>query len=266
METTTIKTTSGTSAATKALAVVGFIVLVLLGMALAVYAARFIPELASRLGSAAVYVSSEFEGNNGEDPNLVVVPPTDSIPFGEGAATTSPTTTAPVAVVPPTPSTPVPPTYPSYPVYGGYTPPPAPFVIPVQVPASQNWYGLPDLVIENVVTGYLNTSDTDSFRASDEVPDGERGAVRFTIANRGTDVVTDTFEFEVELPTERSYTYTGRVSRDIRPGERITYTLGFTQPDEGRNQEISIEVDTDDDVRESDERNNDRTVEVDIED
>ena len=251
METTTIRTTSGSGrqAALNALAIVGFIVLVIIGMALAVYAARFVPTAISNIGSAAVYLSSQVFPA-GEDTDLVVVPPTETVPFGDEpvVATSTPTTT------PETPTAPVTPR------------PGAPVTTVVQVGGNPaNYTGLPDLVIENVQTGYLTSSNTSSFRASNEVPDGERGAVKFTIANRGTNL-SDRFEFEVKLPTTRSYTYDSRTQQTLRPGERIEYVLGFDQTKEGNDRTITIDVDPDDDIDESNEGNNRRSVTVDIED
>lgn len=255
METTTIRTTNGGGprrAAVNALAVVGFIVLVFIGMALAVYAARFIPAAVSNIGSAAVYLSSQVFPADDEE-GLVVVDEPETVPFGEDdavVATSTATSTAPTIGTPgtnPRPGT------------------PSTVVVPVQVPASTNYHGLPDLVVESVVTGYLNNSDTSSFRSSDEVPDGKRGAVKFTIANRGTNV-SDRFEFEAELPTSRSYTYNSRAQQSLRPGERIEYVLGFDQTREGQNRTITITADPDDEIDESNERNNERSVSIDIED
>ena len=255
METTTIRTTTRSGsrqAAVNALAIVGFIVLIIIGMALAIYAATFVPSALSRVGSAAVYLSSQVFPSGEGDTDLVVVPPTETVPFGDDAevATSTPTTTPATGgtvTTNPRPGT------------------PTTTVIPVQVPASTNYYGLPDLVIENVQTGYLSSSNTSSFRASSRVPDGERGAVKFTIANRGTNV-SGRFDFEVELPTTRGYTYSSRTQQSLRPGERIEYVMGFDQTREGNSRRIEITVDQDDDVRESNESNNDRSVTIDIED
>lgn len=251
METTTIRTTSGTGrrAAVNGLAIVGFIVLIIIGMALAVYAARFVPTAVSNIGSAAVYLSSQVFPNEGEA-DLVVVPPTETVPFGDDvvvATTTATTTTTvtPTAPVNPQPGTPV--------------------TTVVQVGTGPaNYFGLPDLVVESVTTGYLNSADTSTFRSSNEVPDGKRGAVKFTIANRGTNI-SERFDFEVELPTSRSYTYTSKSQQTLRPGERIEYVLGFDQTREGNDRTITITVDADDDINESNERNNSRSVTVDIE-
>lgn len=252
METTTIRTTSGTGrrAAVNGLAIVGFIVLVIIGMALAVYAARFVPKAVSNIGSAAVYLSSQVFSDEGET-DLVVVPPTETVSFGDDVivATTTATTTATV------PATPV-----TNPRPGTQTT----VITTVTGTAPAAYSGLPDLVVENVTTGYLTSADTSTFRSSNEVPDGKRGAVKFTVANRGTNV-SSRFDFEVELPTTRGYTYKSKSQQTLRPGERIDYVLGFDQAREGNDRTITITIDAGDDIDESNERNNDRSVTVDIE-
>ncbi|MBU2158912.1 hypothetical protein KKD81_00810 [Patescibacteria group bacterium] len=251
MEMTTFRTSQGPvrRAAVNGLAIVGFIVLILIGMALAIYAATFVPGAISRVGSAAVYLSSVFQPNE-EDTDLVVVPPTETVPFGDDipAATSTPATSTPETTTPvtPTPGTPV-----VRVVQVGTTPAPL--------------FGLPDLVIENITTGYLTSSDTSTFRASSRVPDGERGAIKFTIANRGTNL-SGRFEFDAELPTSRSYTYHSGNQDSLKPGERIDYVLGFDQAREGDDREITVTVDPDRDISESNEGNNSRSVTIDIED
>lgn len=252
METITSTTTTRRSAAINGLAIVGFAALVIAGMALAVYAARFVPGAVSQIGSAAVYLSSQvFTGGSNEDTDLVVVPSTDTISFGEDTATSTATSTVATATttttVAPTPQPGTPTT----------------IVVPVAVPASVNYHGLPDLVIESVQTGYLTSTDTSSFRASKVVPDGERGAVKFAVVNRGTNV-SGSFRFSAELPTSPTYTYDSRDQQSLRPGERIEYVLGFDRTRTGDNRTITIEVDSRNDVAESNERNNTHTVEISI--
>ena len=255
---TTIKTTTRESgarrAAVNALAIVGFIVLILIGMALAIYAARFVPETLSRVGAGAVYLAEQVFPSDDET-GLVVIPGDETVPFGDNADVA--TTTDPAAEEPGTAT-------------GGSVTPrpgtPTTVTIPVAVPASATYSGLPDLVIENVQTGYLTGTSVSTFRASSRVPDGERGAVKFTIANRGTNVVTDSFEFEFRINTSPSIREDYRVTRDLRPNERIEYTLWFDRVRDGRDRDITIEVDTGDDVRESNERNNERDATIDIDD
>lgn len=255
METTVITTKNTTSrrAAVNGLAIIGFIVLIILGMALAVYAASFVPKAVSKIGGAAVYLSSVFTGDTDAPSTLEVVTPGTTVPFGDATstlvvvgsdATTTVTTTTSV---------------PQAPVAG------TPVITRVEVGTTPaQLYGLPDLAVENVTTGYLTSSNTNTFRSSNRVPDGERGAVKFTVVNRGTNA-SGRFDFEAELPTSRSFTYNSSAQRSLLPGERIDYILGFDQARSGDDREITITVDPDRDISESSESNNDRSVTVDIE-
>ena len=198
METTTI-TTSSTSpvrrATINALAIVGFVVLIIIGMALAVYAATFVPKAVTRIGGAAVYLSSIFVPS--EAPAAIeVVTPGDTIPFadapGAGIATTTPVVETPAKpAVAPTAITPRPGT-PTYTVVT--TTKPAPVL-----------YGLPDLTVAVVAKGYLTSADTSSFVKSDSVPSGERPAVKFSVLNTGTNA-SGRFDFTAKLPTRSSFT------------------------------------------------------------
>jgi hypothetical protein len=257
METTTIKTTTTENrrAAVNGLAIVGFIVLVIIGMALAVYAARFVPTTISRIGSAAVYLSGQVFSPEG-DSELEVVTPDETVPFGEndGIVATSTATTSPLAPVFPSEQPAV------TPVAGL----PTTVTVPVQVPASANYSGLPDLAIEDVKTGYLRNDNVSSFVASNEVPDGEKGAVKFTVINRGTNVADD-FDFDFRINTSPSISKNYKVSRNLRPQERIEYTLWFDRVSAKDDRTITLDIDPDNDLAESDERNNDKTVSIDIE-
>ena len=254
METTTIKTTTtDRRSAVNGLAVVGFIVLIIIGMALAIYAARFVPTAISRVGSAAVYLSSQVFSPNGDaDGDLVVIPDDETIPFGNETATSTATSTVVIGTDPVFPTTP---STPSTPVT---------VTIPVQVPASYNYTGLADLTVTDVKTGYLRTTETSSFRESNEVPDGERGAVKFTIVNTGTNIAGK-FDFDFDINTSPKINKNYKVTRELRPQERIEYTLWFDRVSARDDRTITIKVDAGDDVNESNERNNERTVSIDIE-
>lgn len=259
METTTISTKTGNgarSAAVNGLAIVGFIVLVLGGMALAVYAARFVPTAISRIGGAAVYLSSVFVSNDAET-NLEVVP-TETVPFDESNVTA---TTTPVAVTPAAPATP--PAAPVTPAPTAGTPTNTVYPIGgtvVQVPLT----GLSDLTVDITATGYLTSSDTKSFVKSDTVPDGKRGAVKFSIINAGTNA-SGAFTFDAELPTTSTYTFHSGSQQSLNPGERIDYVLGFDRTRDGKNRTITVTVDPKERVTESNERNNSDSVTLTIE-
>lgn len=260
METTTYTTTSSRrtpvrQAAVNTLAVVGFIVLIVLGMALAIYAATFVPKALNGVGSAAVYLSSIFVPSEKSD--LEVVPAGTEVPFGEvpgaGIAATSTTTTATTTTVTTTtaPATPTkgPATYNVYPAGTGAT------VAPLS--------GLSDLTVTIVSTGYLTSVDTASFVKASTVPSGQRGAVKFVIKNVGTNA-SGRFDFEATLPTSSSYTFTSDFQASLLPGETIEYVLGFDRARSGEDRAIKIIVDEDNDVKESNENNNSANTTVDI--
>lgn len=247
--TTTIKRTPNRQAALTGLAVVGFITLIILGIMLAIYAARFVPIAASRVGSAAVYLSQVFSPAK-PDTDLQVVP---QIPFDVATSTATSTTaasTTPAVVIPayPAPTTPGTATHTTYPAGGTQTTAPL--------------YGKPDLLVTITQTGYLTTNNTNSFVASKTVPNNERGAVKFTVTNVGTNV-SGRWDFEAVLPTTSSYTFHSDTQESLRPGEKIDYVLGFDSARNG-DREITVTVDPDHDVSESNESNNEDSATVTI--
>ncbi len=229
---------AGRKAAVSGLAIVGFVALILIGIATAIYAASFIPKALSRLGSANVYLSTQ---NGGADGGIVAVNP------GEPAPTVTPsspaTTTAPAPVVVTTSPAPVqqPPTY--------------TYRQPTYQTVPQPYYGRPDLVTSILSVGYLRRSgDTSSYIPDDQVPAGYQGAIRFSIANRGTDV-SGTWNFAARLPSTSDSNYRSGTQRSLSPGDSIVFTLGFDGTDRGRS-DIRITADSTDRVSESNENNN----------
>ncbi len=260
METTTIHATSTTStsgtarrAAIHGLAVVGFIVLIILGMALAIYAASFVPKAAGKLSSAAVYFASVFAPATATS-TLEVVTPGTTVEFPPVATTTAPvaaTSTAPVTTTKPATGTSAGvKTSTSYAIGSG----------PATTPA--NLYGLSNLVVTVTATGYLATDSTDSFVKAATIPSGSRVAVKFAITNIGTNA-SGTFSFIAKIPTKSSYTFNSPVQQSLLPGEHIDYVLGFDQAKKGTDETITITADSNNNVVESDEHNSvDATVTV----
>lgn len=251
MEITTKTTTEkpGSRAGLHALAVVGFIVLILIGIALAIYAARYVPVAFERLGAAAVSLFNEEE----RAPELEVVLPEPSLPFVPVATSTEVTVTETPAQPAPTPVVsnnpqPAAPTTVQVPVY---VPPPAP-------------YGTADLTVDITAVGYCSSNSASSFRTAREVPDGKNGGFRFTVANRGTNV-SGQWDFTYELPTSPTLERTVSNQRSLKPGDRMDFTLCFTEPRSGSNRDIVIRVDSGRDVSESNESNNSDSAEIDIE-
>lgn len=238
--------TPARQAATNGLAIVGFIALVILGVSLAVYSARFVPEVVNRIGAAAVYLGSVF--TPAPESSLVVVPNGTTTPpltatTTPPATTTTPVTTAPAPSTPrqPVPTTPGTPTSGTYPI-GGSTSTPA-------------LHGLSDLIVTIDAVGYLTSVATDSFVASSTVPVGSRPAVKFTIKNIGTNQA-GAWRFSASIPTRTSYIYNSQLQQSLLPGDSIEYTLGFDQPRTGSNQTILVTANPDHLIGESNTNNN----------
>ncbi len=219
------------------LAIIGFIGLVIAGMLLAVYAARYVPGALSRL-SSAVYLSSDKTGDeetpaaetpDAEKPQAPVVVPTDDNNDEE-----TPRTGGPQYVAPTIPT---------------YT-----YTTTTEKPLS----GRADLALSGVRVGYFRGS---SFIEDNEVPDGRDMALKFTVRNSGTNVASG-WGIRVNVEGERTATGAGGV---LYPDGSQAFTLRVTNPEAGNSREISIEVDYQDDVDESNERNNDRELEIDVE-
>lgn len=260
METT--HTTSGQTtkrAAVGGLAVVGFIALILIGIATAIYAASYLPKAFSRLSTANVYLSGLNQPNDGNNQLQAVDPnqqnATSSAPT---SVPLSPATTT--AVYTPAPTTPAPapapkPTY-TPPVY---TPPTYQVVT---VPSTPSYYGLADLVTTITSVGYLRVKgDTSTFVSANTVPSGYGGAVRFVVANRGTNT-SNPWNFRAQLPTSGNDSdYRSPNQRSLNPGDSIVFTLGFDGTSRGSGT-VRIEADSNDNVRESNENNNTATASI----
>lgn len=247
MNETEIKTSHRT-AILHTLAVVGFVTLVGASMSLAVYSTRFVPNIASRLGSAAVFLGSVFTPS---EPSLAVVPtPTASttISFADASSSLSSITPSNVSTIPeiaapkPTP-TPGPKTTSTIQIGGS-----APVAAAPQT-------GLPDFVVTIDAIGYLATTSTDSFVTSTNAPAGTRPAVKFTIKNVGGSDASP-WRFSASIPTQTAFIYQSQTQQPLASGDSIAYVLGFDQATKGPGQLISISANFDRSVPESNPNNN----------
>lgn len=245
------KTNSSTrTAATYGLAVVGFAALVGAGMWLAIYSARFVPEVVGRIGSAAVSLSAFF--TPAPEASLSVVPPASTTTPSGGYTSVPAATTTPVSTKPPA--------KPVVPAPGPQTGVTVPLNGTAGAPVLS---GLPDLVTVITTTGYLATSSTSSFVASQTVPVGSRAAVQFTIKNVGTNA-TGVWRFSASIPTQTAFIYQSIPQQSLNPGDSIDYTLGFDQANRGANQTISVTADYEHTVLESNENNNSASTKLTI--
>lgn len=263
MEQTTVKHTETKGPATSALAIVGFIALILLGMALAIYAARLMPAALSGIGQAAVSLSDVF--TPGDDEGQVEV--VNNAPFTPSEENTGGVVTLPIATSTSqtpaqTPSTPA-----SGPTYtGGTYYPTTPTYTVVTVPASTNYYGRADLTATILEIGYLNRSgDTSTFVRASRVPAGKEGAVKFRIQNRGTNVSErTTVEIDVEND-DNNQTNERATVQAIPPGRAIDGIASFDANADG-DATVRVEIDPRNDVRESNENNNTDRETIDVRD
>lgn len=142
-----------------------------------------------------------------------------------------------------------------------------PQTITVPVVSTPNLFGKADLIVRVIGYGLVDNS-SGAFEELDEIPrnlpSGKRGAIRFEVVNVGTNVSGE-WRFEAELPTSPNYTYKSDDQQTLFPGDKIVYTLGFNKVRRGDEDDYRIEVDTRDDVDESNENNNvvNGTVQID---
>lgn len=231
------------------LAVVGFITLIALGISLAVYSSRYVPNTIGSLGAAAVSLSQIFTSS---EPTLTVIPANpDLLPFG-GMSSTTDTQSASSTPAETTPEKPAvrtagEKTNTAYQIGG----------VPETAPASK----LPDLTVRINAVGYLTTASADSFVASSTVPAGSRPAVSFTIKNIGAGA-TGAWRFSASIPTQNAYIYQSQPQQSLGYGDSIEYTLGFDQSNKGTDQMISITANFDHAVGESDTNNNSAATKI----
>jgi hypothetical protein len=240
-------------AAKNGLAVVGFIALIIFGVALGIYSARFVPTVVNGIGAAAVYLGQVFTpATNDGTPGISVIPTASStIHFGDATTTPPAPITTPVTPVQPKPSAPKPaPSYPAKPaIEPGYAP--------------VNYYGLPDLALSNVMAGYVtvnpetHASFMTTFVESNRVPDGYYPAMKFTVKNSGTNV-SGTWRVEMSVPGK---TESSGELESMAPNQQATYVMAVNDARTGSDQEITITVLAGD---EASKKNNSATETLDI--
>jgi len=237
------------TAAVNALAVVGFLALVFIGIVLAIYAARYIPEA----------VSSLFTVSND---NLTIVP-TMTFPAATTTPATVATTTAPMFThsATTTATTTKPATKPAAPVVG-YTTVTTTYPTPgsTQVPVPVTYSGLPNLTVSIQAVGYIDTNGVFvSQRNSDNNNDF---AAKILVTNNGTNK-TGTWEIETIMPTEHDSTFEHTENMvSLEPGATLPLTLRLTRGTlrASDNDQLQVTVDSGNDVVESNENDNEATA------
>ena len=199
-----------------ALAVIGFLALVILGLWLAVWAARSLSGGAFSLGAAADYVGSMFtpKGN----PSLTVVSTSSApLPFGSSTPTSTVTaTTTPHATTTPAKKT----------SSGTYAPVqyrtvettyPTPGATPIAAPA-QPLSGFPDIQLTVTAVGYFDASG--AFIASSTISHSATLGAEILVANTGTNV-TGPWDITVTVPTVTNATFsTTQTMASLNPHDK----------------------------------------------
>ena len=234
-------------AAVTALATVGFVALLLIGVTLAIYSARYIPIALSKLSPGA---------NN---PNsLAVVSSSSTIPFSnDGSELTATNTTT--ALMPPGSSMTA--GVSSAPATQGYATPVAPST--PTPPVHRAPYGLPDLSVTIIATGFLSGPSTASFVPASVIPPGARPAVEFSVADVGTNS-TGAWAFLAHIPSINNTIFNSPIEPSMNPGDHTVFTLGFNEAIPGPAQPITIVVDPNNYIQESSKANNTASAPVTI--
>ncbi len=229
-------------AAVNGLAVVGFVALVVFGIALAIYSARYVPQAVTKLATLSGTSTTP-------NPSLAVVPATTTIPFSAIPEVMTPTQSIPNATQSQNSSAPA-----------GYTTQSS----QTRAPAEQQpaFYGLPDLSVTITAVGYLAGDTTDTFVPATVIPPGAHPAVKFIVNNVGTNI-SPAWTFNADIPSATGPVFNSPLEPPIAPKNGISFTLGFNQTVPG-NQVVSIVVDPNDQIQEYNKANNVETANIEV--
>lgn len=209
----------------QSVAIIGFIAIAILGMAIAIYAARFVPSAISGIAGAGAFVSDIFildDGSNEPKPSEeepAEEEPTPQPPAEEPAEEETPV----VAPVAPKPTT----------------------------PTAVTYSGFPDLRADITAIGYCTSRNQASFVRATSIPRGAAyGGAQFMLSNIGTNVASG-WTFAVDTPKNERIESFGVL---LRPGQSASGVTCFPY-DSGTN-EVSVRIDSRSSVLESNESNN----------
>lgn len=212
------------SAAQKSIAIIGFVVIAVIGLAIAVYAARFVPSAISGLAGAGAFVSDIFIVDT-EEPREQPSRPEE--PEEEEPSTPSVDIEEPEEEEPASPAPSAP--RPSAPAYSGF----------------------PDLRADIVATGYCTSRSQGSFVRASSVPrNAPYAGAQFMLSNAGTNVASG-WTFAVDTPQNERIESVGV---RLLPGQSATGITCF--PYRSGANEVSVMIDARGQVMESNEANN----------
>jgi hypothetical protein len=117
-----------------------------------------------------------------------------------------------------------------------------------------------DLMLRIISKGYVNKRG-ERFYQSNSISENDRPAIRFEIENIG-DEETGDFIFEADLDNDSNNDYISSVQDSFYAGESREYTIDFDRTEETGTFDITIVIDSDDDVDETNEDNNKLSEEI----
>ena len=248
------------------LAIVGFIALIVLGLWLAIYSARYVSSVGGGLGSAATYVGSMFEPN--PPPTLGVVPAaTTTISFGDdtSSSTTSVTSVATTTTTSrsTTHTTPVSKSTSLTPIqYRTITTTyPTPGSTRIQTSGTKTYSGFPDLTVSISAVGYIDSNG--KFVTDSTIDHANALAAEILVTNIGTNK-TGPWTIEVGAPSSSNASLTHTETMDsLDPNQPVYIDLQLSK---GRarigTDEITVTLDPDHQIVESNENNNSATASI----
>ena len=127
----------------------------------------------------------------------------------------------------------------------------------ITAPRVPSLYGFADLKVSILEVGTINKI-TGVFTATSYINTSDRVAVKFEVANAGTNVASN-WRFNASLPIEPYYMYPAGAQPVLNPGDKIIYTLGFDGIQNRAVNQFSVIADPDNFVQESNELNNTAT-------
>lgn len=255
--------TGAHQAALHGLAIVGFVALIILGIVLAIYAARYVP-----------IAVSDLMGKNPETTLTTV--PTTTVPFSDITATTSQavaTSTLPAeasgvgAAITAT-------TTKQYPTGSirepqkqviGYHTVTSNTYTPgsVAIPSPRTYTGLANLIVSITDVGYTNNGE---FVSDHSLSRSDALTVKILVTNSGTNRTGD-WTIHTVVPTSSKAEFVhDEKEPSLEPNGILPLTLTLTKGKlrAGNDQQILVQVDSENDVVESNENDNEKTVTIDV--
>jgi hypothetical protein len=243
-------------AAIHGLAIVGFLALIVLGIVLAIYAARYVPSAVSRL-----------VGGNPETTLTTV--PTTTVPFTEPtaatstgstqAASTTVTAAATTTTVQATSSAATSGAIVGYRTVTSNTYTPG----SIAIPANRTYTGLADLAVTITDVGY---TDNGEFVSDRSLARNDALTVKILVTNIGTNKTGD-WTIHTVIPTSSKTEFVhDEQEPSLEPNGILPLTLTLTRGRlrTGDNQEIFVQVDSENDINESNENNNEDTATINV--